>query len=231
MNRSTAPLQPPAPGPWVEQWLSRPRLSVYMSACGHDLTKALALYEWNSAVSSAVLRDLAHFEIALRNAYDRSITSRWSGTTHWLLDPRQRLFGPVWRTRGGRRVDINDKPRRSIEEAVRRCGGATALPGKVIAELSFGFWRYLTSSAHEKTLWVPYLHTAFPPGTVRKDVDTRIARLNELRNRIAHHEPVLSQPLSLRSQDLIYLCGLFSAQLATYVEATSTVDQLLKRRP
>jgi hypothetical protein len=169
------------------------------------LGSALDLYEWNSAVSSAVLRDLAHFEIALRNAYDRAITRRWKGSTHWLLDPQLRLFGPLWRSRGRRRVDVNDKPRRSIQEAVRRCGPA-APPEKVVAELSFGFWRYITSSAHEKSLWVPFLHTAYPPGTSRKDVDRSVSRLNELRNRVAHHEPIFSQPLGSAMQDLIYVC-------------------------
>lgn len=52
-------------------------------------------------------------------------------------------------------------PAESIEEAVRRCGVA-APPGKVVAELGFGFWRYLTSSAYEKRLsarsCTPHIH-------------------------------------------------------------------------
>jgi len=141
-----------------------------------------------------------------------------------------RLFGPLWRSRGGRRVDVNDKPRRGIQEAVRRCGSA-APPGKVVAELSFGFWRYLTSSAHEKSLWLQYLHAAYPPGTSRKDVDRGLSRLNELRNRVAHHEPIFSQPLGSAARDLIYVCGLLSSDVAAYVQATSSVGQLIKRRP
>jgi hypothetical protein len=131
---------------------------------------------------------------------------------------------------GASRADVNDKPRRSIQEAARRCGPA-APPGTVVAEISFGFWRYLTSSAHEKSLWLPYLHAAYPPGTVRKDVDRRIRRLNELRNRVAHHEPIFSQPLGSAVQDLIYVCGLPSADVAAYIQATSSVGQLLQRRP
>jgi hypothetical protein len=34
----------------------------------------------------------------------------------------------------------------------------------VVAELSLGFWRYLSVKRHEKHLWVPYLHHAFPAG-------------------------------------------------------------------
>jgi hypothetical protein len=74
-------------------------------------------------------------------------------------------------------------------------------------------------------------HTAYPPGTARKDVDRRISRLNELRNRVAHHEPIFSQPLGSAKQALIYVCALFSTDVATYVQATSSVGQLLKRRP
>ena len=102
-------------------------------------------------------------------------------------------------------------------------------PGRSLP--SFGFWRYLTSSAHETSLWVPFLHTAYPPGTSRKDVDRRISRLNELRNRVAHHEAIFSQPLGSAMQDLIYVCGLLSADVAAYVQATSSVGQLLQRRP
>jgi hypothetical protein len=69
-----------------------------------------------------------------------------------------------------------------VEQARSRCGH-TAPIGKVIAELQLGFWRYLTSAAHEKTLWVPHLNTAFPQGTGRVKIDRMIGDLHLLRNR------------------------------------------------
>ncbi|GAA4387400.1 hypothetical protein GCM10023153_01750 [Ornithinibacter aureus] len=36
---------------------------------------ALDLYEWNAEISAALLRDLAHLEVGLRNAYDRALSA------------------------------------------------------------------------------------------------------------------------------------------------------------
>lgn len=225
----------PAPGPWVENWLSPARYAVYLTAADGDRARALALYEWNTALACAVLRDLSHFEIALRNAYARALDTTWTGTGHWLDDPGSPLRAPLIRVRKGRRgprrrVDINDKTRGAIDGARKRYGH-TAPPGKVIAELSLGVWRYLSTSAHEKTLWVPHLHHAFPPGTHRATVDQLIGALHELRNRAAHWEPLLAAPVALRTKDLLTVTGLLSPELAAYIRHTSQVGPTLDRRP
>ena len=140
---------PPADGQWIDRWIGPERLSRYLHAAGGDRTRALALYEWNAQLGAALQRDLAHFEVALRNAYDRA-AANWRGPGHWLLNGNQVLFAPVVRMKrqqlGGqwkkRPVDINAKPRALIEKAIQDAGAAQATPGKVVAELSFGFWRY-----------------------------------------------------------------------------------------
>jgi hypothetical protein len=68
-------------------------------------------------------------------------------------------------------------------------------PGKVISELNFGFWRFLTSDRYEQSLWGPALDHGFtaPGATVRarrRAVEDRLAPLHLLRNRIAHCEPI-----------------------------------------
>ena len=63
------------PGPWVEAWLSAPRYVVYLAAVGGDRQLGLDLYEWNAVVSAAFLHDLAHLEVALRNAYDAAVVA------------------------------------------------------------------------------------------------------------------------------------------------------------
>lgn len=77
-----SPPSPPEAGPWVQQWLSAPRHSVYFPAAG-NAERALALYEWNAQLSAALHRDLAHLEIGLRNAYDQALSTRWPGPPHW----------------------------------------------------------------------------------------------------------------------------------------------------
>ncbi len=230
MTTPTPSAFPPA-GRWVEVWLSAPRFAVYLAATGEDADRALALYEWNAQLSAAFMHDLAHVEVGLRNAYDVALSVRWPGPPHWTLAANT-VFAPVYRTRGRRRVDVNNKTRDSLRQAIANAGGPTAPPGKIVAELMFGFWRYLSSAAHEKTLWVPALHRAFPPGTDRAvHVDGPIGRLHDLRNRVAHHEPLLSTDVAGRLADLIGLAARLDPQLGQYLQATSTVSSVLAARP
>jgi len=233
----------PQPGPWVEAWLSLPRFAVYIEATAGDRQLALVLYEWNAAVSAAFQRDLAHLEVALRNAYDTAIIANTPpGLPHWTTDP-YRLFPVRWRAaRDGARIDANRSPREQIERAVREAGPA-APTGKVIAELMFGFWRYLSTTAHHHPLWIPYLHTAFAPGTSRPAVDRPVGRLHQMRNRIAHHEPLLRRNtatgvLSLTTEHLVDRCGdlltvaeSISPELSDYIAATSTVREQIDQHP
>ena len=47
----------------------------------------------------------------------------------------------------GTTVDRNEQPRKHLGRAVNSAGGRGTPRGKVIAELTFGFWRYLTVKA------------------------------------------------------------------------------------
>lgn len=71
-----------------------------------------------------------------------------------------------------------------------KSGNTAPVPGKVVAEVMFGFWTYLTSNAHEKTIWVPYLHMATPLKTDRRKIHQTLYELGEFRNRVTHHEPL-----------------------------------------
>ncbi len=222
-------------GEWVERWLSPPRFAVYLRAAKYDRDAGLHLYEWNARLGSAFGHDLAHLEVGLRNAYDRVLTDHLHLPQHWTACGDQ-VFAPVLRTRkrgsqGKVTVDINAKPRASLERAIREAGGRKALPGKVIAQLTFGFWRYLTSSAHEITLWRPALNHAYPAGTSRPYADTRIGRLHELRNRVAHHEPLLGLAAPKLHLDLVEIATLLDPQLGSYITEHSTVPGVLVTRP
>ena len=156
-------------------------------------------------------------------------------SSHWLVAPDSPLRVAIYRSRragraGKKRVDINGKSRELLDAAVSKARPGAPV-GKVIAELPFGFWRYCTSAGHEKALWVPYLHHAFPAGTSRRDVDEGLGHLNALRNRIAHHEPLLRENLDERHVEILDLCGMLNPTLARYLASTSTVPAILAARP
>lgn len=219
-----------APGPWVEQWLSGPRFQTYLAEAGGDRQRALDLYEWNTAMAAAILHDLAHVEVAVRNAYNTALVAHQPGPVHWTDDVMQ-YFPVVWRTaKNGRRYDENETPRDQLAYA-RKAVGASAPPGKIVAELMFGFWRYLSISGREITLWRPYLHHGFVTGTSRSAVDGPMSRLHRLRNRVAHHEPLLTQNLPARRGDVSSLLACISPDLQAYVATQSTWAAVETQRP
>ena len=46
----------------------------------------------------------------------------------------------------------------------------------------------MTDRAHERVLWIPVVHHAWPMGTDRSELDAKLRAVNTVRNRIAHHE-------------------------------------------
>lgn len=222
---------PIVPGQWVERWLSSPRFDKYLTAAGGDRARALELYEWNATISSSILHDLGHVEVGVRNAYNSALVAKQGSRSHWTVDAL-RYFPPrIRRARDGTRVDWNETPRKQIERARKDAGGPAAPPGKVVAELMFGFWRYMTSANAEHALWTPYLHFAFPVGTKRTDVDGPMGELHDLRNRVAHHEPLLATHLEDRRRDLLRIAELLDSDLHRHVDARSSWATIASQRP
>ncbi|WP_237207630.1 Abi family protein [Rothia nasimurium] len=220
---------------WVEQWLSAERWETYKRAAHEDSNLALRLYEWNTQLAGAIMHDVAHIEVALRNTYNRVISDSWPGSNHWLLDSVSPVRAPLIRVRNGQKRDLNARNRLSIDEAAKRTRLSNPLPGQIIAELSFGFWRHLTSAALEKTLWVPYLHEAFPSKTDRKKIDRDLALVNGVRNRAAHHEPLFTgrrlQEVTEAHQAIGMLAFMFLPELGEHLRQTSSVNLYLENRP
>lgn len=183
------------------------------------------------------MHDIAHFEVALRNAYDIAISTAWPHSPHWLLHAESPAVMPIWRTKlvnGIKRgSDVNFRTRKNVDDAIRKCGYGNADPGKVIAELTFGFWRQLTTKAMEKSVWVPYLHTAFPHGTSRSIIDAQISAVNALRNRIAHHEPLFTPTIDPETThaDMLDCLRLLSPDVYAHVLRTSKASQTLAAVP
>ncbi len=166
---------------------SEDRLKPYLQACNGDFKKAFELYEWNIDLGAELLKDIAVFEVGLRNAYDRTMANVWQGDFHWLLDRDSPVNTPILRKRKDKTIDANALNRQAINEASRKAKSAPS-PNAVVSNLTLGFWSHLTDKAHERDLWIPYLHKAWPEGTNRSDLNEKICSINKCRNRISHHE-------------------------------------------
>jgi hypothetical protein len=214
-----------APGAWVEQWLSPQRFHTYMRMAGGNRTRALDLHEWNTQLNAALLHDFAHLEVGLRNFYDRAlINAVLPGDSHWT---HQASFTGLFPA-----VPGNDaRTHADLGVARDKAGGPSAPPGKLLAELTFGFWVLMTSSRHTTLIWTPHLAAIYPTGSQRRLIHAGLDELRKARNRVAHHEPVRVADVNNLIRRMRRYAGYISPELARYIRHTSTVDTLLRSRP
>lgn len=212
--------------------MSPERLATYLDAVHNDHAAALALYRWNSQLAAAFLHDLGHLEVALRNAYDRIICKKypeWTKPGHEFLALEAGFQGSRHKQRERNRISIEALQRAGHEEH-----GMTH--GRVIAELSFGFWSDLTLSCRSDTHWDPLLKNAFrvQDDTLRRGpVHDVIAKCKHFRNRCAHHEPIFMNRHSVETHIVAMstLASLLSVQLSDWVRHHSEVPRLLEDQP
>ncbi|MFF3968013.1 hypothetical protein ACFYZI_41485 [Streptomyces griseorubiginosus] len=206
----------------VTALLSPARISPYLAACAGQHDQALSLYCWNSAIAAAFFEDLGHLEVMLRNALDQRLTLR-----QHRRNRQQEWFDDT-------SVPLAPRARTDIHEARRRASvtGAATPRGKIIAELNFGFWRFLIARQYQATLW-PDLARAFPnaPRRALTLVEDPLKRLHKLRNRIAHHEGIWDQDLVGRRNDVHNLLTYLDRDAAAWVAVSSRIDTVLSQRP
>ena len=147
---------------------------------------------------SAILYGILHgIEVAVRNAEHRALTESY-GAPDWYDRPPYPAFGvpqtgcagPSWHEY----APLSQYWRDQVEKAKSQ-PGVGKNPGKVVAELTFGFWVDLTKNSNHMSLWMDRnLRSAFPNARRldRRMIHARLKALQLLRNRISHHEPVMT---------------------------------------
>jgi hypothetical protein len=139
----------------IAERLTTDRLQSYLAASGGDLPLAIELYDWNARIGGALHEDIGRIEVVFRNALDAALVA-YGAANGWpaVWYDRAALFPG----RHGRRALEDITAARS--RAARR--GVVETHGKVIAELTFGFWRFLCTAPYLTSLWVPALADTFP---------------------------------------------------------------------
>jgi len=169
-----------------EHVLSPSRMSRYFSACGCNTAKAMTLYRRNLLLSQELFTIISCFEIALRNAVDRHYSSRYG--PDWL---RQSVYHGGMLHNQACRVAAE-----TVKDALRKLGPRYT-HHKLVAELGFGFWRYMFAP-HQFAAGGRSLLAIFPAKPQSSSimqynasyVFNQLSDINNIRNRIAHHEPV-----------------------------------------
>lgn len=217
------------PSPWspadLRRFLSAGRFDRYAQVAGSDAAGE-RLYEWNQLVAGAWHETLGAFEIVLRNALDSQLIIYHqrvrNGSGDWYADP-----GMPW---------ANTRLAQMIAQARNRATLNNTLPevhGKVVAELTFGFWRYTLANTYQSTLWAQAYRRAFPHlrPQRRTSVYEPLVRLHELRNRVAHHEPIHTVDHTALLDELKEILTWHDPAAAAWVDATSRIPAVLNARP
>lgn len=207
----------------LEAALTVDRLSTYVNVA-NTKEAALELYVWNTEVSAAFYGPLQALEVTTRNAFHDQLTRAYGVT--WWDDPKAGLT-PQARQHV---QDARDKLRRENKPVT---------PSRIVAELSFGFWERLLTIGprhsrvnYDSTLWRPALYKAFPNvRTSRHNAHRPLPPLRNLRNRIAHHEPIFGRNLADDHQLILDVLGWMNTEARDWVAYHSVVPAALAARP
>lgn len=205
--------------------LSAPRFSTYLRHCDMNRPQAMALYRWNLQVSAALMVPLHVLEISLRNAISEAIEYIHGGSWPWtqgfvvtLPNPRAPSFSP----------------RRNLENTARN----HPTVGKVVADLSFAFWEKMLTRRHQRTIWNSEIRKAFPHAPdhftaedLREQLRGDVQRIRMLRNRIAHHEPIIARDLPQDLNRIIRAIAWRNETAANWALRIETVSALITARP
>lgn len=157
--------------------LSSERLTKYTVWSGGVTNDALRLYALNVELSEAFYTPLHMLEIALRNGVNGALSTKYGD--HWFDDTS---------------VISDAYLKKKISEVKGRFHSPPS-NGQVVAELTFGFWTGLFSPKNNH-LWADLRPIFNAQGVQRRKASKILNEIRKrLRNRIAHHEPIIQYDL------------------------------------
>lgn len=167
-----------------EKIISKPRINRYINACDSDKNKTIQLYMANLRLSQQLFGIISLFEVATRNAIDFHYQNRFG--KNWLQNQCN--------IDGFLQVKGCETSRRKVLDVIFKLG-ANYTHDRTLSDMNFGFWKYLFGSkeflAAGNTLLMVFPNR--PNGQNHTNIFKQLDKINNLRNRIAHHEPICFQ--------------------------------------
>jgi hypothetical protein len=202
--------------------VSIPRWKTYMRAAGFRPDVAGGLYLWNVAIGQAFHFPLQAVEVALRNVINHELCKEF-GADWWKTLECLRYLEPE------RVADIDKVSRR-----IRRKYGTEPFTDQLVASLTLGFWAAMLKREYNARLWDKHVGSAFPhlaaPHSIRT-VSGAANAIQDLRNRIFHHEPLIGRALSDDYGQVLRMLGWICPATRDWVKLHSSVPIVLRQRP
>lgn len=214
---------------------------------------ASRLYMWNASVAAAYMPSIALAEVIVRNSMNMTICDHFgvSPKTGWHTLVDCGATQPPWSTS----AELLDPPlklkQRDADELVqafskikrrfsRQSERAYTMPSgdDMVGGSSLGSWLTLVDKGvprnsqlnYHDTIWLPYLHRAFPNFEgPRGSLLNKLRQFQELRNKCAHHEPLLkdSRWHKKKVQLIIQIARYVNADVADYIEESQQITYVV----
>ncbi|MCK9452231.1 MAG: hypothetical protein M0Q90_11120 [Bacteroidales bacterium] len=206
----------------IERIISKERLEPYLRHHKNDFDKAISHYKSNILISEAFYPLLAVLEIGLRNSIDYQLSKQFND---------DKWYENIEFVKIASRFQIN-----RISEARTNIMSDKKVitSGRVISELSLGFWTSLFDTKFEMTLWKS-LRLTFPncPKQIRKrkTMSSKFNGIRKLRNRIFHHEAITWNLGVLNSYKLEIIEGILwlDKELLDWIDELNHIDETIEK--
>jgi hypothetical protein len=200
----------------IRKMPSEERLNALSKLTGDEVV-AIELHQSTLQLSGQLMTIIATLEIAIRNSVYNNLSHHFA-VTGWLSEPPvpfqwketekshiERAIDSAKRAEYSKlsqvekvHLDVLAFPKgrpsniSHLKRVKERRKYLAITDGKVIAELTMYFWKRLYGPEYEQSLWRPSLKRTFPDKKItRAQIAIQLETIYQVRNRLAHHEPVL----------------------------------------
>lgn len=180
----------------------------------------MALYQWNVKISASLFEQIQYLEITLRNAVcealHQAVGEKWAWNTSFAINFPKKTQKTLQKL-------ANDNRIKTLDQA--------------IPHLHFAFWQSIFTSRFDNKIWQMQLYTIFPNAPIqpykilRTEIHQDLDNLRELRNRIAHHEPIFQRDLQKDFETIHKIISYRSHIMSDWAKQHEQITQLLQRKP
>jgi hypothetical protein len=224
---------------------TEPRLGKFLVKGGYNFPLTMEWYLWNARLTKSLQFPMHVTEVTLRNALVEHL-KLLGAPADWAFDSAflSWLAGKSAGTRGS----LNQSKERLLRSKLNALDFRTYVKGgshldlpafgcintdDVVAKLSFEFWTGLLDKEFESD-WHVTLKKVFPNAparTSRRDIWLLAASAKDLRNRMAHHEPIFHLPLEEEHNGMLTLIGMRCRNTKDWARHHSTFVATLAQEP
>ena len=209
----------------LQNVLSKPRFLRYVQACNGNHQQAIDLYRWNLVLSGNFLISIHTTVVTLRNG---------------IVEAIAHVYGEEWPWSRAFRRSLPKRQRKSLRNSCDRVEkkGKGRVVGKVVADMSLYFWQGMLAPRHHAIIWDAHLKTAFPnipsgqnTQKNREKLLQHVIQMRELRNRIAHYEPIFPNNLTQELTNMEEIVSWRSQVTANWMKTLHDLDSLIASDP